>query len=87
MNKNNFWKKYFFLHLPRDLLTDVLNVQNTSLNCGRGGVSCIGVSVSYFNPGGEIPARVAIARRRSPNQHLRKSEPNETLDADDRDDL
>ena len=24
MNKNNFWKKMFFLHLPRDLLTDVL---------------------------------------------------------------
>ena len=25
MNKNNFWKKCFFLHLPRDLLTDVLS--------------------------------------------------------------
>ena len=24
MNKNNFWKKKFFLHLPWDLLTDVL---------------------------------------------------------------
>ena len=24
MNKNNFWEKCFFLHLPWDLLTDVL---------------------------------------------------------------
>ena len=32
MNKNNFWKKCFFLHLPRDLLTDVLGILQCSTN-------------------------------------------------------